>query len=185
MPAPRRPWPPSRPSRPPSLRESACERASRPRPPFPFSSRDPSRTGKRSNTWRARIGCGCGVKKRRRRGCVGCSMCGSCGSEHVDGVEYGGVWRWRLVRAAHGASGGGGYVRRRRRRVVARAAQRRGLLRGGEKWWLKRCAGGGEVERRRRRDGNESGGGGVKREEKHGPAARARDIYDRWARDFS
>jgi len=83
-------------------------------------------------------------------------MCGSCGSEHVDGVEYGGAWRWRLVRAAHGASGGGGYVRRRRRRVVARAAQRRGLLCGGEKWWLRRCAGGGEVEQRRRRDGIES-----------------------------
>ena len=43
---------------------------------------------------------------------------------------------------------------------------------------------GGDVEVRRRREGNESGGGGVKREEKQGPAARARDIYDGWARDF-
>ena len=44
---------------------------------------------------------------------------------------------------------------------------------------------GGDVEVRRRREGNESGGGGVKREEKQGPAARARDIYDRRAHDFS
>jgi len=41
-PAPRRPWPPSRPSRPPSLHGSACGPASRPQSPFPSFSRDPS-----------------------------------------------------------------------------------------------------------------------------------------------
>ena len=118
MPAPRRPWPPSRPSRPPSLHESACERASRPQLPFPSSSRDPSllakaRTwrasgaksgaGKPSNSLRARSGGGCGVRKRRRRGCVGCLMCGNCGSERVEAARR------------HTAARGGGGARGRRR----------------------------------------------------------------------
>ena len=59
-----------------------------------------------------------------------------------------------------------------------------------ERWWQRgRTAAvwrdGGGAKGRRRRDGIESGGGGVKGEVKQRPAARARDIYDRWARDFS
>ena len=120
MPAPRRPWPPSRPSRPPSLHESACERASRPQLPYPSSSRDPSRltvcetrtrrergsSGKSSSTWRAsdrvllRCGCGCGVEAW------------STAALGSGGVERRGV-AW--------SGGGGGYARRRRRRR-ARAA---------------------------------------------------------------
>jgi hypothetical protein len=77
--------------------------------------------------------------------------------------------RWRLE-AAVGDRGGEQGARRRRLGVQAS---------GGE-WWRR----GGGSKGRRRRDGIESGGSGVKGEGKQRPAARARDIYDRWARDF-
>ena len=56
---------------------------------------------------------------------------------------------------------------------------------GGSTGARQRC--GGTAAARREGGGVvriESGGGGVKGERKQRPAARARDIYDRWARDF-
>ena len=172
MPAPRRPWPPSRPSRPPSLHESACERVSRPQ--LPSSSRDPSRLtvcgtrtrrersspGKSSSTWRAPAEKMLWV--RLRRGAAAVSHGGALAME---------------------ARAGGGGERRRRRRAVARAAQARtggaGRARGrggggssrasGGEWWRR----GGE----RRRE-NEVGGGWsrAKQRGRREPAAGKRDI---------
>ena len=102
---------------------------------------------------------------------MGCSMCGSCGSEHVDGVEYGGAWRWRLVRAAYGASGGGGgYARRRRKRLRGRRGERaRPAHGGGSASARRRC----ELARKQ-----------AKTEKEERTAARARHIYDKWALRF-
>ena len=191
MPAPRRPWPPSRPL---ALRESACGLASRPRPLSPSSSRDPSRTGNVSSTWRALMGCGCGVNgvDAWRRGGCGCG---------VDGVKA-----WSTV-ALGGTCGGEGVVRRRRRLRAQAAAQsvcaggagahgrrwasararrrRLGVQAGGGEWWRRgRTAavwrdGGGAKGRRRRleMDAGET--------EEREAAARARLIYDRWDPRFS
>ena len=183
MPAPRRPWPPSRPSRPPSLHESACERASRPQLPYPSSSRDPSRTGNMTSTWRALMGCGCGVNgvDAWRRGGCGCG---------VDGVKA-----WSTV-ALGGTCGGEGVVRRRRRLRAQAAAQSvcaGGAGAHGRRWASARArrrrldvqASGGEWWRRggERRRENEVGGG-WSRAKQRGRCPRARHIYDRWARDF-
>ena len=139
MPAPRRLWPPSRPSRPLYLRESACGQASRPRPPSPFSSRDPSRLamarawrgcvgtrmqressarrrlGNLSNSLRARCG-----KRLELRQCGETALRGRCGAAWLaqSGAAHG-RWRWRHT-------GGGGVAWRRRLRVAegVRAVQR-------------------------------------------------------------
>ena len=86
------------------------------------------------------------------------------------------------VMAARARVRSGGYARRRRKWLRGRRWRRAGERGSGGGCVGKRRR---EVEGKRRRDVSESGGGGVKREEKQGPAARARDIYDRWARDFS
>ena len=194
MPAPRRPWPPSRPSRPPSLHESACERASRPQLPSPSSSRDPSRLtvcgtrtrrersspGKSSSTWRAP-----GEKMLRvrlRRGAAAASW--GCG------VEHGGAL------AMEARAGGAGEKSKRRRRRAQAAAQSvcaGGAGAHGRRWASARA-------RRRRLDVQASGGewwrsggerqrenkvcGGWSRAKQRGRCPRARHIYDRWARDF-
>ena len=151
MPAPRRPWPPSRPSRPPSLHESACERASRQRPPSPSSSRGPSCSDNLSSTWRAVNGCGCGVNgvDAWRRGDCGC-----------------GVDAWR--RGCTAALGDGGTCGRRRGEVqVAAAATRAGgaeWLRGRRGERARTAHGGGSAGARRRCGGTAAarreGGGG-------------------------
>ena len=169
MPAPRRPWPPSRPSRPPSLHESACERASRPQLPFPSSSRGPSCSDNLSSTWRALIGCGCGVNGvearllgrqgvwERRRGCESggggvssrrlATLVASGGASGVG--ARGRRWasararRRRLGTAARGSSG----VERRRRGVK----RRRRRLRALATVWRN----GGGAKGRRRRHGME------------------------------
>ena len=138
MPAPRRPWPPSRPSRPPSLHESACERASRPQLPSPSSSRDPSRLtvcgtrtrrersspGKSSSTWRAPAEKM--LRVRLRRGAAA--------------VSHGGAL------AMEARAGGAGEKSKRRRRR-AQAAQN-GAGAHGRRWASARVRGGG-LERRR------------------------------------
>ena len=190
MPAPRRPWPPSRPSRPPSLHESACERASRPQLPSPSSSRDPSRLtvcgtrtrrersspGKSSSTWRAP-----GEKMLRvrlRRGAAAASW--GCG------VEHGGA----LAMEAR-AGGAGEKSKRRRRRAQAAAQARTGGAgrargRGGGGSTCRRAAasGGGAGQRRRcgetaaaRREGD--GGSRWMRAKQRGrkPGVRGQDTY--------
>ena len=167
MPAPRRPWPPSQPSRPPSLHESACERPSLPQLPFSSSSRDPSllakaRTwrasgaksgaGKPWNSLRARSGGGCGVRKRRRRVVA-------WAARRVDGVEA-----WSTA-----ALGDGGTCGRRRGEVQAAAAATRA---GGAEWLRGRrgerartAHGGGSAGARRRCGGTAAArreGGGAK-----------------------
>ena len=144
MPAPRRPWPPSRPSRPPSLHESACERASRPQLPSPSSSRDPSRLtvcgtrtrrersspGKSSSTWRAPA-----EKMLRVR-----LRCGAAAASWGRGGEHGGAL------AMEARAGGAGEKSKRRRRR-AQAAQN-GAGAHGRRWASARVRGGG-LERRR------------------------------------
>ena len=139
MPAPRRPWPPSRPSRPLSLRESVCGRASRQQPPSPFSYRDPSRL-EVARAWRGSVGTRMRRESSARRGlgnlsnslrarcgkllelrqCGETALRGRCGAAWLaqSGAAHG-RWRWRHA-------GGGGAAWRRRLRVAegVRAVQR-------------------------------------------------------------
>ena len=155
MPAPRRPWPPSRPSRPPSLHESACERASRPQLPSPSSSRDPSRLtvcgtrtrrersspGKSSSTWRAPAEKM--LRVRLRRGAAA--------------VSHGGAL------AMEARAGGAGEKSKRRRRRAQAAAQS-GCAGGagahGRRWASASAGGGGSTCRRAVASG---GGAGARR----------------------
>ena len=118
---------------------------------------------------------------------MGCSTCGSCGSERVDGVEHGGAWRWRHVRAAQEHGGARGQRRRVRAALGERedARRRLGMVVGdhGGEQRRERGRGGGErrcVAAAAARDGSDAGETERKRNWR-----RAREIYDRWDPQFS
>ena len=84
------------------------------------------------------------------------------------------------------AAAGGAERLRGWRGVARRCGERARTAHGGGSAGARRRCGGTAAAQR---EGGgvvriESGGGGVKGERKQRPAARARDIYDRWARDF-